>query len=199
MQFTSFIVALVLLAIGLFLIYYFCSVLFSPLLSYLRKGGKLSVFRKAEAHLKKADRFIEKEDYKKALRELKKALVFKLCNPSLANALKEHHQNILSRCLIIAEEHSARALHVAEVEKLFLARAELLVLYLNAKNSYSRIHSKRQEQGRSLPNWSVEDYKRRTADIEKELAKNLKELEAALDELFLEVGGSGKNDEIVYH
>lgn len=201
MSLTSFLIALILLGIGLFLVCYFALVLFSPLLTHFGKGGKVFAFRKATRHLKKADELIAKKAYKKALKELKKALVLKLSNPKHLALLKEHQQNILSRALVIAEDHNARVSHIAEVEKLFLARAELQLLYLNAKASYSRIHSKRQEQGRSLPNWSVADFKKRKRDIEEELAKNQKELLLRLDSLFLEVtsGAGGARDDIVYH
>lgn len=201
MSLTSFVIALLLLGIGLFLICYFASVLFTPLLAHFGKSGKVFAFKKAARHLKKADAFIASKAYKKALKELKKALVLKISSQKLIAPLKEHQQNILSRCLVIAEDHNARVSHIAEVEKLFLARAELQLLYLNAKASYSRINNKRQEQGRSLPNWSVADFKKRKRDIEVELVKNEKELALTLDALFLEVtsgAGSARHD-IVYH
>lgn len=192
---TSFLIALILLFIGGYLSLYFARLVFSPFFSWFRSGNKLFVFRKAELRIKKADELIEKKDYKKAVKELKKALILKLNNPNLISSVKEHHQNILSRALIIAEENDTRASHIAEVEQLFLARAELQLLYVNAKSAYSRMQNKRSEKGKALPSWSKEEFKRKRKDIEKELMKNLEDLENALDSLFSEV----EKQEVVYH
>ena len=117
---------------------------------------------------------------------------------SLISLIREHHQNVLSRCVLIAEALESRPEHLAEVEQYFLERSELLDLLLRAKDSYQSIRSRRAKEGKTVPTWSRTDYESRIKQIESELEANLNNLKRSLSDLFGALSSSN-GQPIVYH
>ena len=156
-------------------------------------------FRRSLQRLRRFDELVEMERWNEAIRELEKAVVFEaLSSRQLISSIKEHHQNLLSRALQIAEHFSARVESVAEVERLFIERAELQILFVKANEAYRRLQDKRGESGKSLPKWSQGDYLKRIREVTGELHSNRRALEQQLAKLFDEIQ-TPKREEIIYH
>ncbi len=156
-------------------------------------------FRRSLARLKKFDDLVELERWSEAVKELERAVVFDaLSSRQLVSSIKEHHQNLLSRTLQVAEHYLARAESVGNVERLFLERAELQMLLIKATDAYQRIQEKRTEAGKELPKWSQSDYVGKIKDVSHQLNLNKEALQRELPVLFQEIQ-TPKKDEIVYH
>ena len=156
-------------------------------------------FRKSLVRLRKFDELVEMEKWGEAVRELERGVVFDaLSSRQLVSSIKEHHQNLLSRALQVAEHYSARAESIGTVERLFLERAELQMLTIKANDAYQRIQEKRNDAGKDLPKWSQTDYLRKIKEVNDQLAINKDELQKELAILFVEIQ-TPKKDEIVYH
>jgi len=155
--------------------------------------------RRSLQRLRKFDELIEAERWEDAIRELERAVVFEvLSSRQLVSSIREHHQNLLSRVLQVSEHFSARAESLGEVEKLFVERAELQVLYIKANETFRRIQDKRETSGKSLPKWSQGDYLKRIREVQTELQTNRRALDTALPKLFKEIQ-TPKREEIIYH
>ena len=193
------IIALVLGLLGL-------SLLLSLLFLLLSPARKFFVFQKDRNRLKHAltqlavvDGHLENEQTQEALKSLRSCFVFDhITDADLLDAYREHHQNVLSRCLIIAEDLGRRPEHLAEVEKLFLERTELFHLLLKAESSYRSLGERRSKEGKGIPTWSKADFESRISQIEAELSVNLKAVKKAIDELFRAMSSGGETP-IVYH
>lgn len=156
-------------------------------------------FRRSLQRLRRFDELVEMDRWSEGVRELEKAVVYDaLSSRQLISSIKEHHQNLLSRTLQVAEHFSARGESVAEVERLFLERAELQLLYLKANEAFRRIQERRNEAGKELPRWSHADYSKRIRDVSAQLQLNRRSLEEHLGKLFQEIQ-TPRRDEIIYH
>jgi len=156
-------------------------------------------FRKSLGRLRKFDELVELEKWAEAVKELEKGVVYDaLSSRQLVASIKEHHQNLLSRALQVAEHFSARADSVGAVERLFLERAELQLLTLKASDAFQRIQEKRTDAGKNLPKWSQSDYLKKIKEVNDQLGLNKVALQKELGNLFLEIQ-TPKKDEIVYH
>ena len=156
-------------------------------------------FRKSLVRLRKFDELVELENWADAVKELERGVVFDaLSSRQLVSSIKEHHQNLLSRVLQVAEHYSARAESIGSVERLFLERAELQMLTIKANDAYQRIQDKRTEAGKDLPKWSQSDYLRKIKEVNDQLSLNKDALVRELAILFHEIQ-TPKKDEIVYH
>ncbi len=131
------------------------------------------------------DALIASSNWNEVLKELPKAMIF-IASSSKRYILvvRDHNQNLLSRCLIVSEEIATRADNIAAVEALFMERSELQVLHLKAKEAFARIQDRREQMGKDVPQWTRDDYQKKVRDIERELEKNLTQLKGELDKFF---------------
>ena len=197
--FVDFIIALFLAGIGCLLVGYLLWVLVFALAHFRNKGAGSIQYRRATKRVEVADKLMTENRHPEALQELRKAVLLGVFyNPNLIEALKEHHQNILSRCLIISEESNSRIENIADVERLFLERTELLSLLSTAQESFGRITKRREMAGKSTPDWSKKDYKKRIGEIKKQLLDNQKKLREELKSLFV-LKKASVEDSVTYH
>ena len=106
----SFTIALILFGLALAMLIGLSWLLMNPLLSSMRGRKGTSTHRKFVARLGRVDALISEQKPAEALKQLRKAIVRdSALNESAIRKLKEHHQNVLSRCLILAEETGSRA------------------------------------------------------------------------------------------
>lgn len=201
MSFMGFILSLVFLAMALSLLVVLSWLMISPVLHILRrkKGGR--PIRKADTKLKKIDSLIEKGKHDDALKLLRKGFVIKSpSDPKGIEKLRDLHQNLLSRVLVIIEERQGRAEAIAEVEHAMLQRIELLYLLSKAHDSFHNIRSRREKAGKELPSWSKSDFESRIKEIQLELKANEQALNDSLITLFDAAKTQNKETEpIVYH
>lgn len=200
MNLLNFTFALILLAIALVLLWYFVGILYRQIF----RGGSLNRgnyrLKRALKRIQKADDLMAANEFTQAIAELRRAILLDMRGtPKVIGQIKEHHQNILSRCLIIAEELGSRAPNIAEIEKLFLERAELLNLELKTGIAYAKFRSRRQTAGKEIPDWSKGDFERRAKEVREELARNLRDLQDGLNELFTSIQTPASKDNITIH
>jgi hypothetical protein len=195
----SYTIALILGSFGAALAFALCFILFRGVSRGFFGTRDFLKFRKSLVRLKKFDELVELEKWGEAVKELERGVVFDaLSSRQLVASIKEHHQNLLSRALQVAEHYSARAESIATVERLFLERAELQMLTIKANDAYQRIQEKRNDAGKDLPKWSQADYLRKIKEVNDQLDINKDELQRELAALFEEIQ-TPKKDEIVYH
>lgn len=195
----DFIFAFVLAGAGCFLL----AVVLHPILNTLwisvagrAQSGRI---RKAAQKMESIDALIQEKNYRQALTQLEQAVVFDTPGsvPS-AIALKEHYQNILSRCMLIAEEQSGHISNIAIIEQLIFERGELVQLFAKAAESFQRLSNKRGGSGKSLPSWTTAEYQERIKTIQEQLSENHKLLFSSLEKMFAELK-TNRSDEILYH
>jgi len=175
--------------------------LFHPLFRSLRDRFDARKFSRAAERLAEADALISEKHYPQALHALRLAPLYELTNkPEFAGLIREHHQNILSRCVLIAEELQVRPGNLPDVERLIIERGELHTLYTRALDSYLSLQSRRTRAGKDVPQWSKSDFEQRILDIRQELEVNRNGLEKAFDKLFHSIESPPKESgDIVYH
>ena len=198
----GFLIALLLLGIALVLLFYFSWQLMGPLLVGLRGRKGPSQIRKAAGRLQKVDQLISEGNPSEALKILRKSFLLDGETSSQQNLsrLKEHHQNVLSRALVLAEELNGRADNIAEVEHALMARIELQNLHLKATESYQNVKFRRKQAGKELPSWSRSDFEARIKEIKEELKKNESIVLEQISELFASLQSSTEDDDsIIYH
>ena len=117
---------------------------------------------------------------------------------NIPDTMQNQIQNILSRCLIIAEDSGGRTDNIASVEKLIIERAEIQFLLLKTKEVYRNISTRRGQAGKDLPQWGKADFERRFSDIKNELLRNARDLEKEFEQLF-EAIRSQRPSDIIYH
>ncbi len=195
----SFIISLVLLGLGLATLIGLTWAMMNPLLGTVRGKKGSSKIRKYSERLKRIDDLIESKKADEALKQLRKAVLLDATlNEAAIRKLKEHHQNVLSRCLVLEEEIGSRAENIAEVEHFLMQRIELQNLLIKATESFTNLKFRREKAGKDLPNWSKTDYEKRIKEIQGELKKNESEANEAIDRLFTALA-TPTEDNIVYH
>jgi hypothetical protein len=192
-------VASLLAFVGAFLTVYLLSSLALPFLVWLRSTGQSMKLNRSFQKLAAADRLMDAKRPVEAAAELRRAVIIdNLVRSTFLPLVREHHQNILSRCVVIAEEVGGRPDNLPLVERLFIQRAELQSLYNRARDAYAKLRTRRETAGKDIPSWSKGDYEKRAKDISAELEKNLRELESALDKLFTSITTPSREHIIIH-
>lgn len=169
----DYIVGIILAGIGCALFTFLFWGVFGPALRIFTATYSKHRLNSASQKLRQADDLIAAQKWNEAVNELCRAVILDTyLRPKEINAVSEHHQNILSRLLVISEETSTRVDNIAELEKLFLQRTELQTLYLKAENAFFRLQSKRVEAGKGVPTWSKSDFETRRREIKAQLHSN---------------------------
>ncbi|MFN8390419.1 MAG: hypothetical protein U0136_09035 [Bdellovibrionota bacterium] len=196
----SFLVAFLLAVGGLALTLYFVWVLFDPIIRTFGGQQQLTRTKRMTDRIARVDSLIDEKQFKEALKLLRSAPIYDVFErPELLALIRDHHQNILSRCVVLAEELDTHPANLADVERLALERTELLSLFIRARESFKSLKSRRQKNGKDVPMWSRADFDQRLTDIQTELANNRIALKAAFDKLFDSIESSPKPNDIVYH
>jgi len=200
MAITSLVIPVLLGIFGAFVLSYLVWLLIGPTVRSLRGRKDSQRFRRAAERVVEADSCIAEKRFTDALRILKQAPLFDLFEKlQLVELVREHHQNILSRCVLIAEELHTRPANLADVERLMMERSELQLLFVRAMDSYSSLKNRRQKAGKEMPLWSRSDFEQRIKEIRSELHKNKELLGAALSKLFASIESARSDGDIVYH
>lgn len=196
---TDIAIAMVLGAVSAALCGYLLVLLFGPLLATAVGSRQTLRLKRATTRLANADKFIDSRQYQQAVAELKKSVLLDPSFPAeLLPAVRDHNQNLLSRCVTIAEEMNARPATLPVVERLFQQRIELLGLQTKAADAYGKLRSRRINAGKEIPNWSQTDFSSRLKEIGQELEKNTADLDASLRRLFAEIVAP-VNDSVTIH
>jgi hypothetical protein len=199
-EFIDFIIALMLIAVGGWIVLLFGKVFYSALSSSSNKIEKSRGVFKSKSALSKVDKMLSKEQYELAFKELRKLFFSSLeGSEHKIPAYRERQQGLLSRCLILAEHYGGKLENLPQVERLMIERTELLSLLKKAHDAFNSISQKRASSGKQLPSWGKAEYQSRVNEVKKELERNLYELKSASEELFNSIKNPPVSDEVTYH
>lgn len=193
----DFFVAAVLILASVALIYFIASSILRPLSSFLFELREKSLISQAAKRLDKVEKLLGEDNFHASLEELRKAFLFDVFRTETGlKALKDHHQNTLSRCIAAAEQLGGRLENLAYVEKILIERSEILLIYSKAISSYQSLKARR--EGKKIPTWSKNEFETRIAQIKGELSRNQKSLDEELNKLFMFLKNRSQEN-IVYH
>lgn len=97
--------------------------------------------------------------------------------------IREINQLFLSRALAISEKTGARIPNIEILESLVIERTELIQLLFKAKYSFETILGKREDNGKSLPKWTKDEFQRKNNEIDTALKTNFSALKDELANL----------------
>jgi len=166
-------IATVLVFISVGLLLYLVGLLFNA--ASLPLGGffERQRFARYVARARRCDQLMQQGDVEHALRQLRAAFYLNaVTNRALASSVANHHTALLSRLIAITSElqdGTVRLLSLAKTDRLLTERSELQRRYFAARQGAPR---------------------QRLREIERQLAANSHELEAALRQLVAEVGAA---------
>ena len=188
---------------GFIMLAWLLAILFEPFKALFDNFRAKSSLNRANRHLARATQFMDKGDYQAAIAELERSFVMSVQSaPAAINKIREHHQSILSRYLVIGEEMqldtAGLTSEIANVEQILLQRSELEMLSHRAKESFQRFVNKQSKVGKAAPKWSQEEYQEKISEIEKNIKENTSALQEALRDLFNQLKSPTERP-VVYH
>lgn len=191
--------AIVLAALGIATAYFLLKPIIPAIWKLVRGGSHNLRFKKSAERLKRIDDFLERERWQEALAELKGSFITEQFSTREAiRAARDHNQNVLSRCLLLAEGVGSRAENIGEVERLLMENTELQLLHLKSGESFHKLRFKRAQESKELPAWTKTDFDRRNKELLQELKRNRSETERAASALFAALD-SPREPEVTYH
>ncbi|MBL7662424.1 hypothetical protein JNK13_06705 [bacterium] len=192
-------IALFLLACGCALCVFFLKLLASSLFKLPGEMAEMAAVKRAYLRLSSADTLLEDNNFTKALQELESAFILNAKSSiSSITAAREVNQNILSRCLLIADSSGSRIEELPIVEELLLERAECYASILKEKEKFSQLQSKRESSGKAMPSWGKREYQRKLQELNHFLKVNEGKLSKALAKLFQALR-TPNHTEVTYH
>lgn len=200
MGLAGFITSVILLIFGILICVWLGWLIVTPLLLILR-GKRTSLRTNASlTKLDKIDSLIAAKKYKQAVKKLRRLVIYgAVRNPVVIDTLRAHHQHILSRCLIIADETGSHPDNIKTVEHLFMERSELQALYIKALDSYRMFRMRRKSAGKNIPDWGKKEFEERLQEIKKELKRNENSLKKEAATLFSSLLTIAAKAKITYH
>lgn len=200
MDIISIIVPLALLITAIICLAYLSIILFLPMIRMFKEKSESNKINTLVTKINIVDELLAQKKPLLALKILKNtAYLETIYKAELLDLVREHHQNILSRSLIIAEELNTRADNLATVEYLFQEQVELQKLFLKAYESYNSLNNRRGSSGKAIPQWTKDDFEKRLLEIQEELNKCKSSLRKNLEELFKSLELNPSDNNITYH
>ena len=198
-EFIELIAGILLGALGVVILGFLCAVLFSSFRLWTWGAGDSFKYKRAAKRLENIDQLIERSSFSQALRELEKAfLLQKFSTREMVQTVREYHQGLLSRCLVVSEQLGGRLSNLPEVERLLDQLAEQQAMLLKTEEMYRRISSKRSNEGREMPSWSQNDFATRLAEMRSELVATRKALATAVTKL-IKSAETPESTNVTYH
>lgn len=156
-------------------------------------------FKRAAQRMEQIDQLIDTGKMVDAVVLLKQAVIYDLFrNRDSLPLLRDHHQGVLSRVVVIAEETEGSTTNIGRVEQLFQQRLELLRLLIKAQETFAQRAERRGSAGKSTPAWSRVEQKNKLGEIRAELQHNQQTLQKELTELFSAIQAPAST-RITYH
>lgn len=186
-------------AAGIVVLGFFTAILFSTFRNWTTGAGDSLKYKRATRKLESIDQLIERSNFNQALRELEKAFFLqRLSTREMVATMREYHQGLLSRCLILSEQFGGRLTNLPEVERLLDQQAEQQSILIKLEEMYRRISSKRTNEGREMPSWSHKDFATRMAEARSQLATTQQNLASAISKL-IKSAETPETTNVTYH
>lgn len=134
-----------------------------------------------------------------AIASLKIAPYFEIPdNSQLISAIKDHHQEVLSRYLFLTDTLNIRSPNLAKLENLFNERNELLSMYFKSRFNFEVLQGKRKSEGKSIPNWTKAEFTKKEAELKNELKKNFSSLQIELHYFFKHLENAPRGEVLIH-
>jgi len=158
--------------------------LFRAIMPSLRGRRDAYRLKKLNSMVEKIDQFMAEGRFQDAAKVIEYAFIYDIPNSRRGvRILREHHQNVLGRMLLIAEEVGVTIENLSEIERLLLEQAEIQSLAIQAQESFERITSRREQAGKDIPKWSKGEFENKKELIREEITRNKKQLEFEISQL----------------
>lgn len=196
MSIVDIVIGLALLTAGVTLVIVVSLPLLASILLFFRSRRERARTQQAKDALAQIDENIDAGKFEDAAKSLTQAFVFRVRESRETSvAVREHNENVLSRCVVIAEGRGQHIENLARIEQLIIERSELELALIRSRSSYEKLASKR---SKPLPTWTRTDFEKRSSEISAALNKNAVEFQQAVTELAAKLT-SPTQTEVVYH
>jgi hypothetical protein len=174
-----------LLLISLALIAVFLYLMYIPLRTIFKKNKSLTRFSSCLKCIEDFDELMVSGNTDAAIPRLQMAPFLDIpANSQILAAIKDHHQELLSRYLQLSDSLNVRSPNLASLENLFHERNELLELVFKSRFNYEVLADKRKNEGKTLPGWTRAEFDKKEADLKNALKKNFTSLKTELHYFF---------------
>lgn len=181
------------LAGGLFFLYYRQV---RVLLAKSRSQSKLSQSLKAVNYF---DECLDNGDLEGASLTLSKIPFYDIpASSEILSVIRSHHQDLLARCVELAERMNSRPSNIAQLEALFSERADLLQLVFKARYSFETLMEKRGIEGKSIPLWTQAEFEKKEEEIREALGINMDKLKQELESFVSNLKNTPKGEALIH-
>lgn len=209
-------VAILTLALAVWLTWFLCKCLFSSFLGFSSSKAAQSVspvsgsskkpsahsqkhLKKYQSQLSKADTSIEKGDLEGAIKSLKQAFALKLVpKAEVFSETIRHNELVLGSVLRLAEKNNRRIGNISIVEQLLTERGECETELVNAEIAYEKLLKRRSESGKNVPAWGKKEFQQKIKSLKNDRKANLSTLDKQLTEMFVSLV-SEDDSQVTYH
>ena len=193
--------AIILGAIGGFIIAYFLIALAKNFWGDPRTIRIRWVMRQKEGLLKQSDDLLKTGQLIKTLDLLGRAPCFEgpASDKFFVEKFHDHNLSVLSRLIGIAQKHGILIPNLAVIEELFQSRTELLFEYMESEKLKNQLRDRERTQGKKTPDWAFSECAKKLSNIEDNLLTNTRSLKSQFDEIFALLRKAPEGEGIVYH
>jgi hypothetical protein len=170
-----------------------------PLQTIFRKNKTLTRFSTSLKCIEDFDTLLEEGNVDEAISHLRMAPFFDIpSNSQLLTAIKEHHQELLSRYLILSDTLNIRTPNLAKLETLYNERNELLQMLFKSRFNFEVVLGKRKSEGKTIPNWTKVEFEKKEAELKNELKKNFSALRVELHYFFKNLEDAPRGEVLIH-
>jgi hypothetical protein len=112
--------------------------------------------------------------------------------------IRDINQAFLARVLVLSEKIAARIPNIERLEALILERQELYQLLFKARFSYETLLGKRESDGKSLPNWTKNEFTKKETEIYSALSNNLGHLNNEIKHMMSSLKQSSSGEYLIH-
>ena len=168
---------------------------YKPVRELLIRSKSNSALSQKLVLIELADSYIQDDQPIQALSVLSKIPYLDVPRSAeMISGIRELNQGFLARSLVLSEKLGARISNLELLESLIIERSELIQLLFKARFSFETLLGKREDDGKTLPKWTKDEFKKKESEINDALKVNLAALEKEISTLVsaLRQGSSGE-------
>ena len=188
--------------VGAWIILYTIKIFLSAILGNPWDWFERQKVAKKERLLAAGDVFFQSKNFPQALESWKSAIYLDSLRhqPGLVETVLNLNLNVLSRLVSLSEKQGRHILNLARVEDLFATRGELMKTFCDTKNTLHKLrHRKKDTKSAGAPDWALQEFSKKHAEIKQKIAVNRDNLESELKCLFDSFSGLTAERQITYH
>lgn len=201
MSFFSYLLAITLGVVGVYIIFYFCKLVVEASVGDLRGFGERTKLKRKENLLTTLRSNSGPVSLPHALLQIRQAFFLDIIkhDSSLLDRIETLHTELLSQIISVADEHSRHAPNLPVLEELLDERLSLLHSYIDIRDTSQSIEKRRSEKGREVPSWASDEYSRKLKEVKERLDDNRKSIDSQLKALNSSLSSIATSNEVTYH